>query len=281
MSYAYRLDDGEWNYLGRSHEASFNHLPAGRHRLQVRSTNSDGEWQDNTTELIIEAEPTFWESWMGTLLKVLAIVAVVLVAFHIYRLRQKIRLERQMNSMKSNFYEDVSQQLREPLTQIGDMVAADISQGSPEGSTATASLEQVQHQAQEMLAIVEEKINEYELTPPEVIDENKRMMDQLMEYLEEHIGDSDLKVEDMAEAVHLGRSVFYGKVKTMTGMAPVDFVRNLRIKRACDLLERSQYTISQIAYQVGFTDPKYFSKCFKKDTGLTPSEFKGQRKSEK
>ena len=273
VSYAYRLEsgisnplrhlDGEWNYVGTSHQAQFNRLPAGRHRLLVRSTNSDGRWQDNVAELLIEAEPTFWESWMGTLLKVLAVVAVVLVAFHIWRLRQQIKLERQMNRMKSEFYGDVTQELREPLTQIGDIAAAD-----------QQSLEQVEEKAQQMLAVVDKKINEYQLAPPEIVDEDKRMMEQLMAWLEEHIADSDMKIEDMAAAVNMGRTVFYGKVKAVTGMAPVDFVRHLRIKRAAELLGRSQYTISQIAYQVGFTDPKYFSKCFKKDTGQTPSEYR-------
>ena len=274
VSYAYRLESGianplqrsddEWNYVGTSHLAQFNHLPAGRHRLLVRSTNSDGKWQDNVEELIIEAEPTFWESWMGTLLKVLAVIAVVLVAFHIWRLRQQIKLERQMNRMKSEFYGDVTQELREPLTQIGDIAASGIAN----------PLQQAEEKAQQMLAMVDEKINEYQLAPPEIIDEDKQMMEQLMAYLEEHIGDSDMKVEDMAAAVNMGRSVFYSKVRAMTGMAPVDFVRQLRIRRAAELLERSQYTISQIAYQVGFTDPKYFSKCFKKDTGQTPSEYR-------
>lgn len=252
VSYAYRLEgvDEEWNYVGRSHEASFTHLPPGTHQLMVRSTNSDGVWQDNVATLVIEVEPTFWESWMGTVLKVLAVLLVVVVAFFLFRMRQQIRLERRMNRMKTDFYEDVSQQLREPLAMMNDPAAG------------------------EMLAIVDEKMSEYELTPPEIIDEDKRMMEQLMAYLDEHIGDSELKIEDLAAAVNLGRSVFYGKVKAMTNMAPVDFVRHLRLKRATDLLERSQYPISQIAYMVGFTDPKYFTKCFKKETGLTPSEYR-------
>lgn len=252
LNYAYMLEgvDRDWNYVGRSHEASFNRLPAGRHRLLVRSTNNDGEWQENVAVLIIDCEPTFWESWMGLALKIGIALLVVFVVFHIYRLRQQIRLERRMNAMKSNFYEDVSQQLREPLSMMSDPMA------------------------EEMLAVVDGKINEYELAPPEIVDEDKRMMEQLMVYLEKHIGDSDMKIEDMASSVMLSRTVFYSKVKAMTGMAPVDFVRHLRFKRAYELLEKSHYTVSQIAYQIGFTDPKYFSKCFKKETGLTPSEYR-------
>ena len=57
-------------------------------------------------------------------------------------------------------------------------------------------------------------------------------------------------------------------------MSPVDFLRHVRIQRAEELIKRSNYPVSQIAYAVGFSDPKYFSKCFKKETGMTPSEYR-------
>lgn len=57
-------------------------------------------------------------------------------------------------------------------------------------------------------------------------------------------------------------------------MAPLDFVRHLRMQRAEELVEKSDATFSEIAYSVGFTDPKYFTKCFKKETGMTPSEYR-------
>ena len=82
------------------------------------------------------------------------------------------------------------------------------------------------------------------------------------------------KIEELADAVNLGRSVFYGKIKSIVGMTPVDFVRHIRMQRAQELVIKSNYPFSQIAYMVGFSDPKYFSKCFKKATGKTPSEYR-------
>ncbi|MBQ6681214.1 MAG: response regulator [Prevotella sp.] len=117
----------------------------------------------------------------------------------------------------------------------------------------------------------------YRLDAPQIVDADKEMMERLMAYLEEHIGDADLRIEDLADAVNLGRSVFYGKVKSVVGMTPVDFVRHLRIQRAEQLVVKSKSSFSEIAYSVGFSDPKYFSKCFKKETGMTPSEYRQQR----
>lgn len=70
---------------------------------------------------------------------------------------------------------------------------------------------------------------EYRLSAPDIIDEDKAMMDKLMNYLEQHIGNPDLKMEDMGAAVNLGRTVFYGKMRSIVGMAPVEFMRHIRM----------------------------------------------------
>ena len=99
-------------------------------------------------------------------------------------------------------------------------------------------------------------------------------MNTLMLFIEQHISDSNLKIEDMAETVNMGRTVFYKKMTELVGMSPSDFLRSVRMQRARQLIAKSRMTFSEIAYNVGFTDPKYFSKCFKKDTGMTPSEYR-------
>ena len=119
---------------------------------------------------------------------------------------------------------------------------------------------------------------EYKLQSPKIVDADSQMMEKLLAFLDEHIADADMKVDDMADAVCLGRSVFYGKLKSIVGMSPVDFLRHLRIQQAEELVTKSGYSFSQIAYQVGFSDPKYFSKCFKKETGMTPTEYREKAK---
>ena len=87
----------------------------------------------------------------------------------------------------------------------------------------------------------------------------------------------DLKVEQLAQVVCLGRTAFYNKVKSLVGISPVELLRHIRIRHAEDMVAQSQEPFSQIAYAVGFSDAHYFSKCFKKQTGLTPSEYRERK----
>ncbi len=120
---------------------------------------------------------------------------------------------------------------------------------------------------------------EYRLETPRIIEADRVMMDNLMKFLEKKISDENLRIEDMAEAVNMGRTVFYGKIRSIVGMSPSDFLRKLRMQRAEDLIARSRMNFSQIAFSVGFSDPKYFTKCFKKETGMTPSEYRQKNRS--
>lgn len=448
IRYAYKLEgvDEKWNYVGAAHSASFNDLPHGRHRLLVRSTNSDGVWMDNQAALSIYAHPSFWESAWGWLFYILVGCAIIYVAVYISNLQRRNKMEMEMNEMKTNFFTNIGHKLRTPLTLIGGPISEVLRRGRLDHEDRE-SLEMVQRNSRSMLELVnnmlkynkddknfivddesapvfarqaedeapdtggprkditilvvednddlrsflthilksdynvitapngkvglekattsmpdfiisdvmmpemdgltmihhikankdtchipiivlsakaslgdrlqglKEGIDDYITKPfsaiylkqrveniisqrhalqqtyleqikiedgqenfkiqsPEIVDADKEMMEKLMNYLEEHIGDTELKVDDLAGTVNLGRTVFYGKMKSIVGMAPVDFVRHIRMQRAEELVTKSKLTFSQIAYSVGYSDPKYFSKCFKKETGMTPSEYR-------
>lgn len=118
------------------------------------------------------------------------------------------------------------------------------------------------------------------LKTPEFIDENKAFMDKLLAYIEENISDSGLRVDDMASELKMSRTVFYERIKEIADMSPADFLRHVRMQRAEDLIKGTREPFSQIAYKVGFSDPKYFGKCFKKHTGMSPSEYRKSSKEE-
>ena len=97
---------------------------------------------------------------------------------------------------------------------------------------------------------------------------------KLLNFMENNIDNSELTVEDMVSEMAFGRTVFFNKLKGLTGLAPIEFIRELRIKRAAQYLKSGEYNISQITYMVGMSDSRYFSKCFKKVYGMTPTEYK-------
>lgn len=89
---------------------------------------------------------------------------------------------------------------------------------------------------------------------------------------EEKMGDPDLNVEAMASELGFERTQLYRKIKAITNYSPVELMRNLRLKKARTLLKTTDKTVSEICYEVGFSNPAYFSKCYREQFGETPSE---------
>ena len=103
---------------------------------------------------------------------------------------------------------------------------------------------------------------------------NDATTSRILKYVTEHIDTPDLKIDDIADAMGMSRSVLYTKIKQQLGMTPIDFVRHVRIMRACELLKDTDEPLSSVAFAVGFSDPKYFSKVFKRETGIVPTEYR-------
>lgn len=107
---------------------------------------------------------------------------------------------------------------------------------------------------------------------------NDKTMGRILKYVTDNMGSPDLKIDDIADAIGMSRSVLYNKIKQAVGMTPIDFVRHIRIMRACELLQQTNDPLTSIAFEVGFSDPKYFSKVFKKELGIVPSEYRERTK---
>lgn len=107
-----------------------------------------------------------------------------------------------------------------------------------------------------------------------VTDRDKQFTDRLMSIIEKHIQNPQLSVDELASIMGIGRSVFYRKVRGITGYSPNEYLRIIRMKKAAELLAQSDtITIAEVAREVGVNDPFYFSKCFKSQFGVTPSAY--------
>jgi YesN/AraC family two-component response regulator len=102
---------------------------------------------------------------------------------------------------------------------------------------------------------------------------DERFILKVIRIIEDNLDNPELSVDKMSEALGMSRTNLHRKLKSVTGLATAEFIQDFRLRRAAQLIEKKADNISQIAYQVGFTDQSYFTKCFRKKFSKTPTEF--------
>ncbi|WP_055562777.1 response regulator [Hymenobacter sp. AT01-02] len=120
------------------------------------------------------------------------------------------------------------------------------------------------------------------LEPTELVvpDADRQFLEAAMAAVEQHLSDVDFKVAELSAALAMSQSTFYRRLKTLTGQTAVEFIRDVRLKRAAQLLTHSQLRIAEIADAVGIADANYFRVIFQKRFGQTPSEYARQHRPE-
>ncbi|WP_153631108.1 response regulator [Prolixibacter sp. SD074] len=108
---------------------------------------------------------------------------------------------------------------------------------------------------------------------------DEKFMAKALDIIEEHMADIGFSVAEFGRQMGISRMQLYNKIVALTGSTPLEFIRILRLKRAAQLLQKSQLSVSEVAYQVGFNDPKYFSMHFKKEFQILPSKYREEKGS--
>jgi signal transduction histidine kinase/DNA-binding response OmpR family regulator len=108
--------------------------------------------------------------------------------------------------------------------------------------------------------------------------QDETFIKKITEEIEKNIDNSEFFVDDLVAATNFSRKVFFKKLKSLTGLAPVEFIREVRIKYAANLLATEEYSVKEISYMAGFSDIKYFTKCFKKTYDMTPLQYRNEAK---
>jgi len=106
---------------------------------------------------------------------------------------------------------------------------------------------------------------------------DEEFMKQAFDAVEKNMDNPGFSVEDLSHALFMSRVALYKKILSLTGKTPIEFIRILRLKRAAQLLQKSQKKIAEVAYDVGYNNPKIFTKYFKEEFGVTPSQYQSQK----
>jgi len=107
---------------------------------------------------------------------------------------------------------------------------------------------------------------------------DKQLIQKVIQFVEERIADPELSVEDLSQEIGISSTHLYRKIKALTGLSTNDLIRKIRLKRAAHLLLQGHGNISQVMFEVGFTNSSYFAKRFQEEFGMTPSEFMQKQK---
>ena len=102
---------------------------------------------------------------------------------------------------------------------------------------------------------------------------DKDFLDKVVSVIKSNMAEGDFDVVQLADALAVSKSTLYRKMKIATGLSPIEFIRNIRLKHGSQLLKNKSMSIAEVAYECGFSNPKYFATCFKEDFGVTPKEY--------
>lgn len=107
----------------------------------------------------------------------------------------------------------------------------------------------------------------------EAVSYDEKFLADITQLIEDHVSDSDLNVNALCELSDINNKQMYRKVKQLTGMTPVEYIKSIRMKKAAMLLEQQKFSVAEVMYMVGFSNHSYFSKCFQTEFGKTPKQF--------
>ena len=275
--YAYRLEgsDHEWHYLDKGNlDISYNGLSYGDYHLTVHVLDGEGNIGDEVYALDISVLPPWYLTiWSKLFYLTLLIVFISWIINSHFVKKQLEEAERQ----KAEILDQVKARM-EFYAQLAEQLKAAVAHRSfEEVSQLVSSTLDVDISGKDALpAIVADQEN---VSKPEIeLDElDKRLLDQITKVVEENMVDSNFNVTMLQEKMGMGNKQLYRKVKALTGQTPVEYIRDMRLRKAAMLLKAGKFSVSEVMYTVGFSNSSYFSKCFSKAFGMTPTEYMKQK----
>ena len=231
-------------------------LKPGKYIFEVRSTNALGQWQNNTRQLYVSVTPTFWESTLG---KALTIGFLLIVTIVITILSLRYRATRKEREEALHAYLDMQERLSVMI--------------EGQGTRDNAQRDNVQR---DNVQCTKEYAQVPEILVTGRLSKDEEFINALHKFLEENMDNSELVIDDLANHVCMSRSSLNRKMHELFNLSAKDFIQAARIKHACQLLKNTDMNTKEVAYACGFSDPKYFAKCFKSETGKTPTEYRSE-----
>jgi AraC-like DNA-binding protein len=242
--------DHEWTVLKPGqHSVRYSALPAGNYTFEVRYKSAQTEGDGDIISIAIVVKPYFWNSWWFRLLLSLMAVGLIVYGYN----RKVAELKR-----------SEAEQLLSPIRKV-----LEDSEDPRQLQTRIRNI--LDNQERYKMSVTKS----VETDRKEMMKSTKPFMERVMEIMEHNYMNSDFGVQDFCDALGMSRSVASKHLNAEAGLPVGQFIRNYRLNMAKELLsaKTGNRNITEIAYAVGFNDPKYFTRCFTKMFGMNPSSW--------
>ena len=257
--YKYKLEgiNKQWIFTDAStRSASYSYLPAGTYQFKVYAANSDGLWCDTPATLRIIILPPWWATWWAkTIYLVFACLAIGLIYKYIVS-RIEIR-------KKEEAYQSKLRSLSETDTSVTKQFNT---------FTLRNHIGNLQDQRLYMCESFS-KESGVELNKNAINISDETFLKKVILLIKDNLHDENFSIDSLAAKLKMSRSQFYRKIKTLTNQSLYDFVNTIRMNQALEYLLSGEYTVSEVAYKVGFSLPTNFTRAFVKFYGKTPSKY--------
>ena len=272
--YAYRLEgsDHEWHYLDKGDlDITYNGLSYGDYHLTVHVVDGEGNIGDEVYQLEISVLPPWYLTiWCKLFYLTLLIVGIAWV-INAHFVRKQLK---ETKKQKEEILEQVQARMKFYANLADELKNAAAHRSFDEVNHLVVSNLDVNASGSESESAMIVNFNGQQTTPEVEIDElDKKLLDEIKETIEENMVDSDFNVSVLQEKMGMGNKQLYRKLKALTGQTPVEYIRDMRMQKAAKLLKAGKFSVSEVMYTVGFSNSSYFSKCFSKAFGMTPTEF--------
>ena len=251
--YLYRMKgyENDWVQLKPGqHSVRYSTLPAGSYQFEVKYIPSFDSDKEQVISVDIKVTPYFWKSWWFVSLMVIAFIAFLL---YIYTSRMEKMREREVEEL----YRPIEAALKD----------------SDEPGKLQSRIQMILENQKRYQDSQKKSI---EADRKQVAEKERPFMDIVMEVMEKNYDNSEFGVQELADEMRMNRSVLSKMLNAEAGQPTAQFIRNYRLDIAKKMITENvaNRNITEIAYRVGFNDPKYFTRCFTKQYGVSPSSYK-------
>ena len=276
--YEYRMEglENDWHRFNLTERIDYRRMHPGSYKFRVRSSNLPGQWCGEDS-IAIRIKPAWFASLPAVILWCLIVITIIVYIirsrFKHKLLEEKLRLQQEENERQASFFVNLSYKMRTPV----NLIIGQIEQYFREFGARTRGIERLQEiysKTKQLRGLISDYVDEetenFEKQPEEV-----KFLNALTGVVERHLFEKEINVKILCEELNMGKTKLSEVTRKVTGMSPGEFIEDVRLRHAAQMLLGGNYHVTEIADALGFSSVNYFGIRFKKKFGCSPSKYRG------